>query len=111
MKKLLLAILVLVVCVSAGSVCFAATGTGNENILDEGSVGAASYTEELADEGAPQAGVDQASGQQQITLEEEVPKALPKTGGIPAEAFYVVGALLIAGALVLSIRKAKPASK
>jgi LPXTG-motif cell wall-anchored protein len=79
--------------------------------LDPDSVAGTVYTEQIAEEGAAQAGIDQASGQQTETLTEEVPKALPTTGGIPAEAFYVVGALLIVGALVISMRKAKPASK
>ncbi len=36
---------------------------------------------------------------------------LPKTGGIPAEVFYAAGAVLVAAALILSRKKAKPASR
>lgn len=39
--------------------------------------------------------------------ETAVPKALPKTGGIPAAAFYVVGGICIVSALLLSRKKAK----
>ncbi len=30
---------------------------------------------------------------------------LPKTGGIPAETFYAAGGLMVAGALVISLKK------
>lgn len=36
---------------------------------------------------------------------------LPKTGGIPAEVFYAAGAVFVAAALILSRKKAKPASR
>lgn len=45
-------------------------------------------------------------------IDEQTPKgdALPKTGGIPAETFYVAGLLIIAAALVI-LKKTKAAPK
>ena len=106
MKKILLILLTLVLMVNLGSVCFAAQGDKVVNIEDEENVGAAAYDEqpsiiEVIDE-------DVAGGSAQTIVDEDV---LPKTGGIPAEAFYVVGALLIVSAMIISKIKAKLASK
>lgn len=92
MKKIILAVLTFVLVVSLGNACFAAS--------ENQSVGSAEYN------------------QPQATLEENindegVPKAsaLPKTGGIPSEVFYVVGGLLVVSALVISRVTAKSPAK
>jgi LPXTG-motif cell wall-anchored protein len=36
---------------------------------------------------------------------------LPKTGGIPAELFYVVGGLLIVSALLITVKRSKASAK
>lgn len=38
-------------------------------------------------------------------------EALPQTGGIPAEAFYIIGGLCIVSAILLLTRKEKPSTK
>lgn len=38
-------------------------------------------------------------------------EALPQTGGIPAEAFYILGGLCIVSAILLLTRKEKPSTK
>lgn len=45
--------------------------------------------------------------------EQEIPlaPALPDTGGIPAEAFYVAGALIVVAALTLLVKKDKAGQK
>jgi LPXTG-motif cell wall-anchored protein len=120
MKKILSVILTLILCFSVVNVCFAAEGTNTkeENIVDNQnplSPAQTTGTEEYTtanDESVP-LGDATAAGNLMQVAEEETPKAdaLPKTGGIPAEAFYIVGVLLIGGAIVLSMRKAKPAAK
>jgi LPXTG-motif cell wall-anchored protein len=44
-------------------------------------------------------------------LEEELPEALPQTGGIPAEVFYIIGGICIISAVLLLSRKSKPSAK
>lgn len=45
--------------------------------------------------------------------EETIPEGgeLPQTGGIPAEAFYVIGGIFIISAVILLTRKSKPSAK
>lgn len=50
-----------------------------------------------------------------VLIDEDNPKSspnvvLPKTGGIPGEAFYVLGALIVAAGVLVSKRKVKAAS-
>ncbi len=111
MKKLLSLILVLIFAFTLGTIAYAAEGDTDipdsevpaapaENVLDD------TY-EDLQDE-------DIAAGDPDTSFEtidigdEEPPKAdvLPATGGIPAEAFYVIGALFIVAALILFRKKA-----
>ena len=89
MKKLVSIVLTLVLIVSFGIACFA------ESVDDS------TYKEKTNQ-------IDRVT-----SLEEAIPQgsSLPKTGGIPAEAFYAVGAILIVGALIISKKKTKPASK
>lgn len=44
-------------------------------------------------------------------IEEELPEALPQTGGIPAEAFYIIGGICIISAILLLVKKEKPSTK
>lgn len=111
MKKLISLILVLIFAFTIGTIAYAANdGTDisdpevpaapAENVLDN------TY-EDLEDE-------DIAAGDPDTSFEtldiedEEPPKAdvLPATGGIPAEVFYAIGALLIVVALILFRKKA-----
>lgn len=111
MKKILLILLVLILVFSLSSMCFAATND-NITITDEQNAGSFVYPDT---EGIPEgaAGITTKSGvSTSVTLaEEEIPKGLPRTGGIPEEAFYAVGAILIISALVISMKKSKTASK
>lgn len=120
MKKFMSAILVLTLLLAISSMCFAATDTvvtdpqipgapAGQNTNDE------NYVEE-ADQVIPGNPADSSvkGGETATVVKEEVPKApakLPKTGGIPAEAFYVAGALIVVAALILSKVKSKPATK
>lgn len=112
MKKLISLMLVLVFVFMLGTVTYAANdGTDIpdsvvpaapvENVLDE------TY-EDLLDEDVALGDNNGTSVETIEIIEEEPPKAdaLPETGGIPAEAFYVVGALFIVAALILSRKKA-----
>ena len=113
MKKILLICLVLVLTFSLSSICFAATTTGGTvTITDEQTAGTYVYPDPepnpLGDAGVS----DKSGASSSVTVADETtPKALPKTGGIPAEGFYAVGALLVIGAVVILMRKPKTASK
>lgn len=112
MKKILSLMLVLVFVLMLGTVTYAANestdipdsgvaGAPVENVLDR------TYMD-FPDEGVAR-GDNKGTSVETIDIaEEEPPKAdaLPQTGGIPAEAFYVVGALFIVAALILSRKKA-----
>lgn len=114
MKKLVSVVLIFSVIMIIGSICFAAPK--DTNIPDPKVPGAqpenvdlATYEEppfEIIDEGVPGRRPD-ASADVTKMEEEEIPKDLPKTGGIPSEAFYGVGGLFVVAALVLSRKKAK----
>ena len=119
MKKVLCLILALSVVMILGTVSFAA---GNTNITDPAVPGApavnvdtATYDEpviNIIDEQNAGASTDTSKGGSD--LNEAVPggdAALPKTGGIPAETFYVAGALIVLAALIISRKKVKAASK
>jgi hypothetical protein len=97
MKKLFSLILVFIIIFTLGNFSFAAktkTDTNNE---------VTTYNGELA-------GGDKTSSYE--TLDDEtVARGLPKTGGIPAEAFYAAGAVLVLAALILSRKKVKTDTK
>ena len=102
MKKLLSILLVLTIIMMVGSFSFAAEG---DVIVEETKV-----------PGAPAENVDDTTySEPQILVDEEEipggPGTLPKTGGIPAEAFYAAGLLLVVAGLIISMKKAKPAPK
>lgn len=123
MKKILSLVLTLVLIIMIGSVSFAAAGdtvipdpqvpgAPAENVNDETYVEPPNGIVTVDDESI--AGGDSETSAETIEIDEEtVPKgdALPKTGGIPAEAFYAAGALIIVAALIISKKKAKAASK
>lgn len=113
MKRLLCLLLTLSLIFVLGSVSLAAEGDQAQEpdatAAPAVNVDTATYGEQetvITDE-------DIAAGST-VEIKEEVPAApakLPKTGGIPAEAFYVAGALIIVAALVLSRVKTKAAPK
>lgn len=112
MKKLISLILVLVFVLMLGTVTYAANeGT---DIIETEVPGAPAINvtddmyPDLFDEGVAGGGSTGTSVETIDILEEEPPKAdaLPATGGIPAEVFYVIGALFIVAALILSRKKA-----
>lgn len=104
MKRILSLLLALTLVIMIGSVSFAA-GDGTKITDPEvpgapvENVNAATYVE--PDEAIPTAPVNES------VTDEVVPKgdALPKTGGIPAEAFYAAGALFVVAALIISKKK------
>lgn len=112
MRKLFGIILILIFVFSIGSTSFAATN--GVNVPDPQVPGApaqnvdnSTYNQpavEIQDQDVP-AGPNKGSAQTIDINDQEIPKALPKTGGIPAETFYVVGGVLIAAALLLSMKK------
>lgn len=72
------------------------SGTGSGTLdVDTGNEASDTDTRTITDEAAPGGSV----------------KKLPKTGGIPAELFYVVGGLLIVSALLLTVKKSKASAK
>ena len=107
MKKILSLVLSLTLIIILGSVCFAAQ---EDTTIKETEVPKASAES-----------VDKSTYKTPpIKMDDElIPKGpssasvekLPKTGGIPAEAFYVAGVLFIAAALIISKKKVKVASK
>jgi LPXTG-motif cell wall-anchored protein len=44
-------------------------------------------------------------------MEEEIPQALPQTGGVPAEVFYIIGGICIISAILLLSRKSNTSTK
>ena len=102
MKKILSLVLSLTLIFILGSVCFAEQDDSLVSRVLKENVNVATYStpsiksgEELIPGGSSAASVEK----------------LPKTGGIPAEAFYVAGVLFIAAALIISKKKVKVASK
>ncbi len=43
--------------------------------------------------------------------DDEIPEALPQTGGIPAEAFYIAGGVCILSAILILTRNSKSTDK
>ncbi len=109
MKKLLSLFLAVITVFVLVSTCFAeaevTNGEEKTAVAPLRNVDVATYDEEqhvieIEDEAVSQSGV--------VSLNDEsIPKAMPKTGGIPAEAFYAAGALLIVAALLLMGKKTK----
>jgi LPXTG-motif cell wall-anchored protein len=110
MKKLLCLFLTIMLVMTIGSVSSAAPeDTTTENSEIQGAarnVNAATYDPETTEikKDTPEI----SPGIVEID-EQEVPlaPALPSTGGIPAEAFYVAGALFVVAALILALKKDK----
>jgi LPXTG-motif cell wall-anchored protein len=114
MKKIAILLIALAIIFSFSILSFAATTGGSINLTTEETPAGDTYlTEENIPAGGADnaAGVDNAAGGTASVTEEETPKALPKTGGIPAEAFYAIGGIMVLAALILSMRKTKAASK
>lgn len=110
MKRILLACLVLILTFSISGISFAATTDSSITITDEQNAAAFVYPdiEPLAEAAADVS----KSGVTSVTVaEENVPTALPKTGGIPEEAFYAIGGIMVICALVVLMKKSKTAPK
>ena len=104
MKKFFCLFLALVFTIMMTSVCFAEVNDPlqSTNLNTTTNKQYVEFEEDITPEGDPK----------DIEFEEEkVPKDLPKTGGIPAEAFYVLGGICIASAVIVSRGKAKTSSK
>jgi hypothetical protein len=97
MKKILSLLLIFIIILSFGGYSFAANKTvdPNNEII--------TYNDELTPG-------DQANTYETLD-DESVARGLPKTGGIPAEAFYAAGAILIVAALIVSRKKVKTDTK
>lgn len=115
MKKLLCVFLILVVVIMAASSVFAAE---EGKTIEDQLVPAAPaenvnlevyHNQNLVIDNGEIPGGSQGTGIDTVTIDEEtIPQgsSLPKTGGIPAEAFYIGGGLLIVAAVVLARKKA-----
>jgi len=111
MKRIVSTILALILMITICSVSYAATGgtvIPDPNVpgAPAVNVNTETYVEpqrEVGDENIPGSAT---------VVDEQLPKgdSLPKTGGIPAETFYVAGVLIIAAALVI-LKKTKAAPK
>lgn len=104
MKRIISLLLTLVIVLMVGSFSFAAAG--DTDIPDQKVPGATVENVNSATYNQPSRTI---SGSTIDIQDETVPLALPSTGGIPSEAFYVVGALFIVAALILSKKKVKTA--
>lgn len=108
MKKPVSLVLVFLFILVVGGICFAAPTVPDEAVPGSPvTVDSATYGEtpvDIMDEGVAGDGSDTSM---EIIEDEEVAKDLPKTGGVPSEAFYGVGGLFVVAALVLSRKKAK----
>lgn len=107
MKKLFSLILIFVFVIASGSISFAENTT---TVITEKVPGAsvdenneAITVQDELPPGNPASAV--------LIGDEKIPQGLPKTGGIPAEAFYVAGALLIFTAIIVSRKKVKTNTK
>ncbi|HEX2946636.1 MAG TPA: LPXTG cell wall anchor domain-containing protein [Clostridia bacterium] len=112
MKKLFGIILILVFVISLGSTSLAATNGADvpdQNVPGAPAINVVDDTydqpeREITDGELP-AGTNKGSAKTADIQDQEIPKALPKTGGVPAETFYVAGGVLVAAALFLSMKK------
>lgn len=111
MKRITSLLIILIFALMISSVSFAATG--DTAIPDSAIPGApAENVNDLTyNQPLREVGDENVPGSATI-VDELTPKggALPKTGGIPAETFYVAGVLIIAAALVI-LKKTKAAPK
>lgn len=112
MKKLLCLILTLIMVLTIGGTGFAAS---EDTTIDDDevpgavrNVDTATYDPESTE--VKRTDPEVSPGIVEIN-EQEVPAALPNTGGIPAEAFYVAGALFVVAALILALKKNKAGQK
>jgi len=130
LKKVISLLLVLVIAVSAVSVCYAdnadadnvekLTKTGGKtidikdpNLPASPSVVDVMYNEDtvLINDGSIPASGTESSVDTVNIGDQSIPQAssLPKTGGIPAELFYAAGGIFVAAALVLTLVRKKAA--
>lgn len=114
MKKVVCFLLSIILILSISTPIFAENE--NTDINDEQTPGSNQITVEGATYNEPNIIInneDIPAGESIITPglveieEQSVPAGLPNTGGIPAEAFYVAGALFVAAALILTLKKDK----
>ena len=111
MKRIISAILTLVLIIMIGSVSFAAPGDAVIPDPDIPEAQAEDVIELTYLQPLREIGNQEIPGSASV-VDEQLPKgdSLPKTGGIPAETFYVAGVLIIAAALVI-LKKTKAAPK
>lgn len=110
MKKLFCLLLTIMMVLTISSIVFAASDDTSTDAAVQRNVDTATYkpyTTEIENS-------DPEVSPGLVDIEDvEIPlaPALPETGGIPAEAFYVAGASFVAAALILAFKKDKAGQK
>lgn len=91
MKRLCAIVTILLLVISLGANCYAAVSTYDkvESVITASDGSSAVNSVNVEDEEVPEG------------------SALPKTGGIPSEVFYSVGAIMIISAVIISRKKAQ----
>lgn len=104
MKKIFVVILTLIMIVTISSAVYAAQG--GANIPDQQVPGAPAQNVDNETYNPPEVQIfdpELPGGAAKTTdIKDDV---LPKTGGVPAETFYATGGLMVAAALVISLKK------
>lgn len=102
MKKLLSLCLTVVIMICVVNLCYAEPENVNSSVYQQEPI--------IINDLNPEAPADEPTV---IEEKEPVPAGdteLPKTGGIPPQAFYVAGALLVAAGILIPVRKTKTSS-
>ncbi len=104
MKKLICLLVALVLTFLLTTMALAATDDIDDPLVPQSpaTVTATQYGEIFEEDPIPE------SGPPDIEIPDE---ALPQTGGIPVEVFYVAGGICILSAVLLIGRKSKPSAK
>lgn len=105
MKKMLCLILALLFTFLFTLSAFAATNDIDDSLL---STGAGVVDEQYGNKEEKFDDDDVPEAPPIIEIKDE---ALPQTGGIPAEAFYIIGGICIISAILLLVRKERPSTK
>lgn len=111
MKKLFCILLTLMLVLTIGNVAFAAEdATTDGGAVLERNVDTATYKTEMTEVKKQEQEISPGT----VEIDEmEIPlaPALPSTGGIPAESFYVVGALFVVAAIFIALKRDKAGQK
>ena len=105
MKKILCLLLALLFTLMFTTVVFAATGDNNPLLpTSPDTVTKTQYGEKTYESEFETDFITEIS-------EDEIPQALPQTGGIPSEVYYIIGGVCIISAILLLTRKSNPSAK